>query len=93
MDRRGPASSGLQRPVMASRGAIKNEHQTPILRSCEDLPAAKEAVLTFARWRQENFFKYVKVPLGLDQLVGYHWTEADGSELGAPPSAIRWSGI
>ena len=54
-------------------------HQTPILTSIRDLPPAKVAILMFARWRQENFFKYMCEHLGLDQLLGYSWEEADGS--------------
>ena len=32
-------------------------HQTPILTSRRDLPAAQVAHRMFNRWRQENFFK------------------------------------
>ena len=59
----------------------KNGHQTPILTNLIDLPAAKVAVLMFARWRQENFFKYMGEHMGLNQLLGYAYQEADGSQL------------
>ena len=59
----------------------KNGHQTPILTNLIDLPAAKVAVLMFARWRQENFFKYMGEHMGLNQLLGYAYQKADGSQL------------
>jgi hypothetical protein len=36
---------------------MDNGHQTPILTSRRDLPAAQVAYWMFGRWRQENFFK------------------------------------
>ena len=39
------------------------------------------ACLIFARWRQENFFKYSREHHGLDDLLGYAWDEADGTRL------------
>jgi len=59
----------------------ENGHQTPILTSLADPPGAKMACLMFARWRQENFFKYSREHHGLDQLLGYAWAEADGARL------------
>lgn len=59
----------------------KTGHQTPILTSLADPASAKIACLMFARWRQENFFKYSREHHGLDQLLGYAWVEADGTRL------------
>ena len=59
----------------------RDGHQTPILTSLTAVAAAKIACLIFARWRQENFFKYSKEHHGLDQLLGYAWAEADGARL------------
>ena len=59
----------------------KDGHQTPVLTSLSELAAARTACLLFARWRQENFFKYSKAHHGLDQLLGYAWAEADGTRL------------
>ena len=56
-------------------------HQTPILTTLENLPVARIACLMFARWRQENFFKYTREHQGLEQLLGYAWAEADGQRL------------
>jgi hypothetical protein len=46
-------------------------HQTPILTSRRDLPAAQVAYRMFDRWRQENFFKYLREEYALDALVEY----------------------
>jgi transposase len=46
-------------------------HQTPILTSRRDLPAAQVAYWMFNRWRQENFFKYLREEYALDALVEY----------------------
>ena len=59
----------------------KDGHQTPILTCLAAPAAAKIACLMFARWRQENFFKYSREHQGLDQLLGYAWAEADGEQL------------
>src|SRR6266851_164619 len=49
----------------------KDGHQTPILTSRRDLPAAQVAYRMFDRWRQENFFKYLREEYALDALVEY----------------------
>jgi len=46
-------------------------HQTPILTSRRDLPTFDVASRMFARWRQENFFKYLREEYALDALVDY----------------------
>jgi transposase len=46
-------------------------HQTPILTSRRDLSAFDVASRMFARWRQENFFKYLREEYALDALVDY----------------------
>ena len=59
----------------------RDGHQTPVLTSLWHPAPAKVACLMFARWRQENFFKYSREHHGLDDLVGYAWGEADGGRL------------
>jgi hypothetical protein len=44
-------------------------HQTPILTNRRDLPPAQVAYRMFARWRQENFFKYLCEEYALDALA------------------------
>ena len=50
---------------------MENGHQTPILTSRSDLPAAQVAFRMFERWRQENFFKYLCEEYALDALAEY----------------------
>jgi transposase len=49
----------------------ENGHQTPILTSRRDLAAVEVAFRMFERWRQENFFKYLRKEYALDALVDY----------------------
>jgi HEPN domain-containing protein len=68
----------------------KDGHQTPILTSHGlGVGSARIACLMFARWRQENFFKYMGEHHGLDQLVSYEVTEADQTKLVANPLRKR----
>lgn len=48
-----------------------NGHQTPILTSRWDLKPIEIAHRMFERWRQENFFKYLREEYALDALVDY----------------------
>jgi transposase len=50
---------------------MDNGHQTPILTSRRDLPGARVAYHMFERWRQENFFKYLRQEFALDALAQY----------------------
>lgn len=59
----------------------KKGHQTPILTSLgPQVPAARIAALMFARWRQENFFKYMGEHRGLDDITSYA-TEQAGTDI------------
>jgi hypothetical protein len=60
-----------------------NGHQTPIVTSRWDLPAVELAYRMFERWRQENFFKYLREEYALDALVDYA-TESENSERSVP---------
>jgi hypothetical protein len=50
---------------------MENGHQTPILTSRRDLAAGQVAYRMFDRWRQENFFKYLREEYALDALAEY----------------------
>jgi transposase len=50
---------------------MENGHQTPILTTRRDLAAAQVAYRMFERWRQENFFKYLREEYALDALAEY----------------------
>ena len=68
-------SNGLRLRQVTRR--TENGHQTPILTSRRDLPAVEVAARMFGRWRQENFFKYLREEYALDALVDYAVVEAD----------------
>jgi transposase len=68
----------------------RDGHQTPILTNLgPDVGAARIACLMFARWRQENLFKYMRAHHGLDQLVSYGADRADGDTLVVNPERKR----
>lgn len=52
-------------------------HQTPILTTRTDLPAAEVAYRMGNRWRQENYFKYGRAHFALDALDGYAAVDDD----------------
>jgi transposase len=54
-----------------TRLAEDSRHQTPIVTSRRDLPALEIARRMFDRWRQENFFKYLRDEYALDALLEY----------------------
>jgi transposase len=64
-------------------------HQTPIITSRRDLSAAEVAYRMFARWRQENFFKYLREEYALDCLVDYGVESADETRLVPNPRRLK----
>ena len=65
----------------------KTGHQTPILTSLSrEVPPARIAALMFARWRQENFFKYATEHHGLDDIVSYVTEAADPQTMVVNPA-------
>lgn len=79
-------SNGLRLRQVTRR--TENGHQTPILTSRRDLSALEVATRMFGRWRQENFFKYLREEYALDALVDYEVVEAD-SKREVPNPARR----
>jgi hypothetical protein len=65
-------------------------HQTPVLTSRTDLPAIEVAFRMFERWRQENFFKYMREEMLLDALVDYQ-IEPDDPDRDVPNPA--WAAL
>jgi hypothetical protein len=64
-------------------------HQTMIVTTRQDLPAAVLARRMFDRWRQENFFKYMRQEYDLDGLCEYGAEDEDPlREIPNP----EWSG-
>jgi prepilin-type processing-associated H-X9-DG protein len=52
-------------------------HQTHIITSRRDLPAIEVAYRMFERWRQENFFKYLREEYAFDALTDYQLDPAN----------------
>ena len=68
----------------------KHGHQVPILTNLRaSTGSARIACLLFARWRQENLFKYLEAHHGLDQLVSYGAEPADAETVIANPQRRR----
>jgi transposase len=64
--------------------------QLPVLTSLDPAaPAALIACYMLARWRQENFFRYMRHRMGLDQLVSYSFEQADGQAMVPNPQWRR----
>ena len=55
----------------------QGEHQTHILTTCHDLSITEVAYRMFARWRQENFLKYMRQEFAIDALLEYGFEEED----------------
>lgn len=58
-----------QRWVRAIRKLTARGHQTALLSTDYRCEATPLAVAMFARWSQENFFKYAREHYNLDRLV------------------------
>ena len=70
---------GALRLRQVTRLSEDGVHQTPIVTSRRDLPAEEVAWRMFARWRQENYFKYLREEYALDALVDYSVEDDDPS--------------
>jgi hypothetical protein len=62
------------------------DHQTQIMTTRRDLAVVEVAVRMFDRWRQENFFKYMREEYAIDTLVEYGVEPADPSRLVPNPA-------
>ena len=58
-----------QLPLRQVTRLSEDGHQTPILTSRRDLVPAQVAYRMFERWRQENFFRYMREEYALDALA------------------------
>ena len=63
------------------RRLCNNGHQTAILTTRQDLAAEEIAERMFARWRQENFFKYMQAEFNIDHLSTYATEPADPERM------------
>ena len=62
---------------------LKGDHQTQVVTTRWDLSAVEVAHRMFARWQQENWFKYMREEYLLDALVDYG-VEPDDPERSVP---------
>jgi hypothetical protein len=62
------------------------DHQTHIVTTRKDLSIVEVAQRMFDRWRQENFFKYMREEYGLDALVDYGKEPADPARMVPNPA-------
>jgi hypothetical protein len=78
-----------ERSVLVQKGFWMREirrlcadgHQTSLLTSRQDLTEVELAYRMFSRWRQENFFRYMRHHFALDALVNYEAESADPLRL------------
>jgi hypothetical protein len=69
---------------------MENGHETPILTSRRDLSAAQVAYRMFDRWRQENFFKYLREEYAFDALAEYATVPDDPTREVPNPVWAAW---
>ena len=67
-----------------------NGHQTQVITSRSDLRDIEVAYRMFERWRQENFFKYMREEFLLDALVDYQIEPEDPTRTIPNPRASRF---
>jgi len=65
---------------------LSGDHQTQIMTTRRDLEPVEVAVRMFDRWRQENFFKYMREQYAIDALVEYGAEAADPARLVPNPA-------
>jgi hypothetical protein len=85
-----PANS--KRPAFWMREVRRlcdNGHQSAILTTRQDLPAEEIADRMFARWRQENFFKYMQTEFNIDRLSTYATEQADPDRIVPNPARSK----
>ena len=82
-----------ERQVKLSNGLLVREirrlsedgHQTSVITTNEKLPMLRVAHRMFSRWKQENFFRYMRHEFALDHLCTYVVEPADPKRLVASP--------
>ena len=63
-------------------------HQTSIITTVRQTPMAPVASHMFARWAQENFFKYGEREFAIDRLAGYALAPAPGHQTIKNPAYV-----
>jgi len=76
-------SNGLR--VREIRRLMDDGHQTSVITTNETLPLLAVAHRMFSRWRQENFFRYMRHEFALDHLCTHEIEPADPKRLVTSP--------
>jgi hypothetical protein len=63
------------------RRLCESGHQTSVMTTRQDLSAERIAYRMFSRWKQENFFRYMRHEYNVDHLLTYDVEAADGERL------------
>ena len=78
-ERRVKLGNGLN--VREVRRLTEDGHQTSVITTNERFSTFAVAQHMFSRWRQENFFRYMRQEFALDHLCTYHVEPADPQRL------------
>ena len=82
-ERRVTLSNGLR--VREVRRLADDGHQTAVITTNETMPLLAVAHRMFSRWRQENFFRYMRHEFALDHLCTHEVEPADPKRLVTSP--------
>ena len=77
-------SNGLE--VREVRKQTESGKQVPIVSTNQVLSSERLAVIMFARWTQENFFRYMREHFGLDDLIEYGTAPVPATVLAVNPA-------
>ena len=75
--------------VREIRRLTEDGHQTAVITTDESLSMLAVADRMFSRWRQENFFRYMRQEFALDHLCTHEVEPADPKRLVTPPERTR----
>jgi len=89
-ERRVRLSNGLR--VREIRRLADDGHQTAVITTAEKLPQLAVARRMFSRWRQENFFRYMRHEFALDHLCTHEVEPADPTRLVTHPQRKQLEG-
>lgn len=78
--------------VREIRRLTDDGHQTAVITTHEKLPLLAVAHRMFSRWRQENFFRYMRHEFALDHLCTHQVEPADPKRLVTSPARKRLEG-
>ncbi len=86
-ERRVTLSNGLR--VREVRRLTDDGHQTAVITTHESLSMFQVAHRMFSRWRQENFFRYMRHEFAVDHLCTYTVEPADPKRVVPHPERKR----